>query len=165
MASYIETGEKLQGLERAVASAPYQRFADTIPPGAGVIGTRSVYLNLVSTDLRAYGGQFLTEQEYVTFLTWPSESAVIDVMRRHDIEWVFVPSAPWKWVTRYNDIWLLPNYRESARYHKEIKRSPSFCQARRSGSAALYKLDPLGADDAARTGEPRRCEAIGSSTG
>jgi hypothetical protein len=163
VASYRENAEKLQALERAVADGPYRRFANAIPPGGGVIGTRSVYLNFVSTDVRIFGGQFLTEREYVMFLTWPSERAVIDVMRRHDIEWIFVPTWPWKWVARYNDIWLLPEHGKSARYHQEVRRSPSFCLARRIGSAALYKLDPLGADDAARTRGSRRCAMSGSS--
>jgi hypothetical protein len=164
-ASYRATGAKLENLEDAVASGPYRRFAKTIPPGDGVIGTRSVYLNFVATDVRTFGGQFLTEREYVTFLTWPSERAVIDVMRRHDIEWIFVPLEPWKWVVRYNDVWLRPSHGKSARYLTEVKRSPSFCRARWFRGAALYKLDPLGADDATRTGRPRRCQTSGSATG
>jgi hypothetical protein len=160
VASYRETGEKLETLERAVASGPYRRFANAIPPGDGVIGTRAGYLNFVSKDVRVFGGQFLTEQEYVTFLTWPSERAVIDLMRKHDIEWIYVPQTPWLWVARYNDIWLLPNHGKSARYHKEVKRSPSFCRAKRLDGATLYKLDPRGAR-AARPRGPRRCETSG----
>jgi hypothetical protein len=164
-ANYRETGQKLQSLERRVAYGPYPRFGDVIPPGDGVIGTRSVYLNLVATDLRIFGGQFLSEQEYVTFLTWPSERAVIDVMHEHDIEWIFVPPESWKWVLRYNDVWLLPTYGKSARYHKEVRRSPSFCRARWFGGAALYKLEPSGAGDAAPARGLRRCGTSGSSTG
>ena len=156
-ASYRETVGSLQALERTVVSGPYPRFASVLPAGSGVIGTRSVYLNLVATDVRVFGGQFLTEEEYVTFLTWPSEEEVISVLRRHDVEWVVVPSRPWKWVVRYNDLWLLPNHGESARYHKEIRRSPSFCRVSRVKGAALYKLDPAGAA-AVPTSGPRRCE-------
>jgi hypothetical protein len=161
VASYRETADKPKALERVVTGGPYRRLANAIPPGDGVIGTRSVYLNFASTDVRTFGGQFLTEQEYVTFLTWPSERAVIDVMRKHDIEWIYVPETPWLWVARYNDIWLLPNHGRSARYHKEVKRSPSFCRAKRIGGATLYKLDPSGADAGAPLRGPRRCETSG----
>ena len=158
-ASYRETVQKLQIVERAIANGPYHRFASAIPPGDGVIGTRSLYLNFVTTDVRIYGGQFLTEREYVTFLTWPSDEAVIEVMRKHDVEWVFVPDRPWRWVLRYNDLWLLPAHGKSARYHQQIRLSPSFCRARsfRKGTA-LYRLDPRGADGAAG---PRQCETPG----
>ena len=159
--SYGVTIEKLRTLERAVASGPYLPFANELPPGAGVIGTRSVYLDFVATDVRTFGGQFLTEPEYVTFLTWPSDGAVIDLMRRHDIQWVFVPSEPWKWVRRYNDIWLLPAHGKQARYHREVKESLSFCRARRIDGATLYKLDLAGAAGDDRLGGPRRCEGAG----
>ncbi|MGH9324514.1 MAG: hypothetical protein ACRD3V_32105, partial [Vicinamibacteria bacterium] len=69
VASYRGTIDNLDDLEREVVNGPYLRLAKAIPPGGGVIGTRAVYLNFASTDVRAFGGQFLTEQEYVTFLT------------------------------------------------------------------------------------------------
>lgn len=156
--SYRGRVEDLQTLERAVANGPYLRFTKEMSPGDGVIGVRSVYLNFVSTDVRTFGGQFLTEREYVTFLTWPSDSAVIDVMHAHNIEWIFVPRWPGKWVGRYNDTWLLPNYGKPARYQREVKQSTSFCRVRKIRGAALYKLDPLGADDAVGAQEPRRCK-------
>jgi len=156
--SYRGRVEDLQTLERAVAKGPYLRFTNEMSPGDGVIGVRSVYLNFVSTDVRTFGGQFLTEGEYVTFLTWPSDSAVIDVMRAHNIEWIFVPRWPAKWVERYNDTWLLPNYGKSARYYREVKQSTSFCLVRKIRGAALYKLDPLGAEDAVRAQGSGSCK-------
>jgi hypothetical protein len=164
--SYRGTIENLQGFERAGVNGPYLRLANAIPPGGGVIGTRSVYLNFASTDVRAFGGQFLTEQEYVTFLTWPSERAVMDLMHKHDLEWIFVPSRAWRWVGRYNDIWLLPNHGEPARYFREVKQSASFCRAKKVQGASLYKLDPVGPGEAVRSRGVRRCEApaTGSSS-
>lgn len=163
--NYFGTIEKLQTLERAIARGPYVRFANEIPRGDGVIGTRSVYLNVASTDKRTYGGQFLTEREYVTFLTWPSDRAVIDVMRRHDIDWVLVPERPSKWVARYNNIWLLPNYGKPARYQDAVRESPRFCLMAESRGAALYKLDPKGAHESAGVPEPRSCSVPAARTG
>jgi hypothetical protein len=156
--SYGTTIRKLQGREATFANGLYARFAAEIPPRDGVIGTRSNYLNFVSADVRTYGGQFLTEREYVTFLTWPSDAAVIDVMRRHDVDWIFVPQNPWKWVKRYNDVWLVPNYGREARYYREVTKSPSFCRALKVRGAALYKLDPRGGDASVLGERPRRCE-------
>jgi hypothetical protein len=164
--NYHGTIEKLQTLERTIARGPYVRFADEIPPGGGVIGTRSVYLNVASTDKRTYGGQFLTEREYATFLTWPSDDAVVDLMRRHDIEWVLVPEKPSKWVVRYNDIWLLPNYGKPARYQDAVRRSPEFCLMAKSRGAALYKLDPSGAPGSDGGPQQRICEgSVSEPTG
>jgi hypothetical protein len=165
MLAYHNTIEDIDEFERAIADGPYRRLGNMIPRDAGVIGTRSEYLNFVSTNARVYGGQFLTEEDYVTFLTWPSDEAVVDVMRRHDAEWIYVPKAPRKWVTSYNDAWLLPAYGESARYYEKVAQSPLFCRALRLGGASLYRLDPQGAGAAASGGEPRRCERGGSSAG
>jgi hypothetical protein len=154
--SYRSAVRELQAFQYRLAEGPYLRLARQIPSGDGVVGTRSMYLNFASTDVRVYGDQFLPEDEYVTFLTWPSDAAVIDVLERHDARWIIVPSRPWRWVSEYNDIWLRPNYGKSATYHREVEESPAFCLERRLGGVALYRLDPGGAEAAgADTG--RKC--------
>jgi hypothetical protein len=106
-----------------------------------VIGTRSNYLNFTSTDVRAYGEQFLSEKEYVTFLTWPSDEAVLDVMRRHDARWVFVPRRPTYWVSEYHNVWLRPAYGKVARYPAMVATSSAFCRVRSIGGVRLYRLN------------------------
>jgi hypothetical protein len=135
----LSKAEKLQG-----QAWPYNRLAALIPPDQGVIGTRSNYLNFTSTDVRAYGEQFLSEKEYVTFLTWPSDEAVLDVMRRHDARWVFVPKSPTRWVSRYHNVWLRPAYGKVARYPAMVAISPDFCQVKRVGGVRLYRLNLVG---------------------
>jgi hypothetical protein len=144
--------DRLHDMKTVDQYAIYRQLAREIAPGEGVIGTRSFNVNNASTGPRVYGGDFLSESEYVTFLTWPSDDAVIDLMRRHDAQWVFVPDMPWRWVGNYNDHWLGPAYGEEARYHREVRRSPNFCLERRINFAALYRLDP---------GGPRRAGARG----
>jgi hypothetical protein len=126
------------------ASNSYRQLAQEVTPGGGVVGTRSFKINNSSTGARVYGGDFLTESEYVTFLTWPSDAEVIELMRRHDAKWVLVPKNPDRWVVRYNDVWLQPAYGKEARYPFEVRKSPSFCLVRRVNGVALYRLDPGG---------------------
>jgi hypothetical protein len=142
--SYHTQLDRLHAYKAAKQNVAYRQLAQEVRPGEGVVGTRSFNINNSSTGARVYGGDFLTESEYVTFLTWPSDAEVIDVMRSHDAEWVFVPQRPNRWVTRYNNIWLRPAYGKEARYQFEVRRSPSFCLARRINGAALYRLDPRG---------------------
>ena len=121
-----------------------------------------MYLDFATTDIRTFGDQFLTEEEYVTFLTWPSDAAVIDLMERHDAQWIFVPREAGRWVGTYNDVWLLPNYGKSATYAREVRRSPAFCLERRIQTATLYRLDPAGAG-AVEAEAPRRCASRAGS--
>jgi hypothetical protein len=125
-----------------VLQGPYRQLAREIAPGEGVIGTRSFHLTNTSTNPSTYGEQFLTESEYRTFLTWPSEAEVVELMRRRDAQWVYVPPRKARWVIQYNNVWLGSAYGEEARYHDEVGRSSSFCLARRADGAALYRLDP-----------------------
>jgi hypothetical protein len=133
----LREAHKLQG---HVLGGPYKRLAALIPPDQGVIGTRSNYLNFTSTDVRAYGEQFLTEKEYVTFLTWPSDEAVVSVMHRHGIRWIFVTRRPKYWIHAYHNTWLLPAYGKVARYDLMVARSPEFCQYKKIGGVRLYRL-------------------------
>jgi hypothetical protein len=142
--SYHSELNRLPALKAGKQALTSRQLAQQVKPGEGVIGTRSSMIYNASTGARVYGGDFLTESEYVTFLTWPSDAEVIDLMRRHDAKWVFVPWNPDRWVVRYNNIWLGPAYGKEARYPFEVRRSPNFCLVRRVKRAALYRLDPGG---------------------
>jgi hypothetical protein len=137
--AYYATLREARKLQGQVVGGPYNRLAALIPPDQGVIGTRSNYLNFTSTDVRAYGEQFLSEKEYVIFLTWPSDEAVLDVMRRHAIRWIFVPRRPEHWVSEYHNIWLRPAYGKVARYPAMVATSPDFCQVRSIRGVRLYR--------------------------
>jgi hypothetical protein len=142
--SYHTELDRFQELKGAVLQGPYRQLAQEVGPGEGVIGTRSFYLNNTSTNPSTYGGQFLSESEYRTFLTWPSEAEVISVMRRHDAQWLFVPKWKARWIKEYNDIWLRSAGGGQAGYHREVLTSPSFCLEKRIDGALLYRLDPGG---------------------
>jgi hypothetical protein len=138
---YYATLDEARQRQGKVLDGSHKRLAARIPPGEGVIGTRSNYLNFTTTDPRAYGEQFLTEKEYATFLTWPSDEAVVEVMRRHDIRWVFVPRKPERWVEGYHNIWLQPTHGKLARYHREVAASASFCRVKNARGARLYRIN------------------------
>lgn len=147
---------ELERLQTRVARWPYEELAKVVPPGDGVTGTRALYFILTTTHVRPYAEQFLSEEEYVTLLTWPSEQAVIAVMRKHDIEWVMVPHRWPRYVVRYNNIWLLPNHGRPAVYPLAVRKSPSFCLEAVVKGTPLYRLDPNGPRGAATT-LGRRC--------
>lgn len=124
---------------------PLRQFAAAINDGKGVLGNRAQQtFNSVSADIPTWGGQFLTEDELVTFLTWPSDEEVIEMMERHDIGWVFID---WRRMLedRYNNTWLVPRYGLTARHLDEIESSPNFCRwldPGPPGGSVLYKLGP-----------------------
>lgn len=125
-----------------VEREPARLFAGEIDDGKGVIGARAhQFFYSVTVDVPTWGDQFLTEDEYVTYLTWPSTREVLEVLERHDIGWVFI--APRRFLeTQYNDTWLLPHHDRPARHIAEIAHNPSFCRWLEVGNYVLFRVGP-----------------------
>ncbi len=127
--------------QMAILRGPFRALAARIDDGKGVIGARSTYLLFASTHVRTFGGQFLSERDYVTYLTWPSDQAVIGVLRKNDIGWVVV-NPKRRLETTYHDTWLVPTYGKRARHLEALRFSPSFCPVFEEAGYILYRLGP-----------------------
>jgi hypothetical protein len=124
-----------------IDNGPYRLLAGTIDDRKGVIGARPTALVNVTADRPTWGGQFLSEEEFVTYLTWPSDEAVIDVMKRHNIGWVLIHPDR-RLETSYHDTWLMPHYGRRARHVDQIAASPNFCPTMNASGFLLYRLGP-----------------------
>jgi hypothetical protein len=156
LAAVTLVGGSLQAhqTESAVRSSEYGAMAAHVPPDASVIGTRATYLLFLRDDIIPYGEMFLSEREYATFLTWPDDEDVLDIMRRRRIRYVMIPHKPARWVARYNNIWLQPAYGRRAIYHRQVRESPNFCLVVEDLTAALFRrLDVPRAATAPRCAE------------
>ena len=139
--SLVGTVHNDDRLRAAVDNGPYRRLAGTIDDGKGVIGARPTALVNVTADRPTWGGQFLSEDEFVTYLTWPSDEAVIDMMERHNIGWVLIhPNRTIE--TTYHDTWLVPHHGRRARHVDQIAASPNFCAMVNASGFVLYRLGP-----------------------
>jgi 4-amino-4-deoxy-L-arabinose transferase-like glycosyltransferase len=122
-----------------IDNGPYRGLADAVTDDKGLIGARSHSLLNVTADIPTWGGQFLTEDEYVTYLTWPSDDAVIEVLNRHDIGWVLIyPDR--RLETDYHNTWLIPSHGASTRHVERVAASPAFCRTADIGGFELYRL-------------------------
>lgn len=123
-----------------VEQEPARLFAEVVDDGKGVIGARAhQFFYSVTVDVPTWGDQFLTEDEYVTYLTWPSTREVLEVLDAHDIGWVYI--APRRFLeTQYNDTWLLPHHDRPARHIAEIAYNPNFCRWLEVGNYVLFRV-------------------------
>jgi hypothetical protein len=131
----------VQHKQRNVLAGPIRKLDSEIDDGKGVIGSRSGRLLFVSPNIKTYGGQFLSEQEYVTYLTWPSDRNVIAVMRRHDIGWALTVARR-RFETDYQNAWLVPAYGKKVHHLQRLAASPRFCEVLRINEYVLYRLGP-----------------------
>lgn len=131
-----------RGTERADKVDGYREMAAVVDDGRGVIGSRALGLVAADLDTPTFGGQFLSEEEYFTYLTWPSDEAVLEVLDRHDIGWVMVRRSPPLEIS-YHNTWLIPHYGREARHPKMVAASPNFCKAFSGDSILIYKVEKL----------------------
>jgi hypothetical protein len=121
---------------------PVQRLVASIDDDRGVIGARAHQLVFgVTTDIPTWGDQYLTEDEYVTYLTWPSDEEVLDLLARHDIGWVVIHNNHLL-ETKYNDVWLQPFHGRNAHYLEAVAASSNFCPWFEENLYRLYKVGP-----------------------
>ncbi len=122
----VRTYRKVHATQERVVEGPFNELAQEIDDGKGVIGPRSMYLLFDNDDVKPYGTQFLTEEEFKTYLTWPSDAAVLATLQSRDIGWALIHPGR-QWETDYNDMWLVPTYGLRDHHVKEIAKSPNFC--------------------------------------
>jgi hypothetical protein len=121
---------------------PVQRLVASIDDDRGVIGARAHQLVFgVTADIPTWGDQFLSEDEYVTYLTWPSDEEVLDLLARYDIGWIVIHNNHLV-ETKYNDVWLQPFHGRTARHIEAVAASPNFCPWFEENLYRLYKVGP-----------------------
>jgi hypothetical protein len=139
MLALLATSREGRARERAVFESPYRQMSTLLTDGKGVIGARPAPLLIANPKLDIYGGQFLTEREFVTFLTWPSDQEVIRMLRARNIGWVYI-NPQRQFELYYHDIWLVPHYGLRARHVFELHDNPNFCEVFNQAKNVLYRV-------------------------
>lgn len=127
-----------------IASAERQdleRAAGYIEDGKAVIASRrSTVLTLEAPDVLVYYADMLTENEFVSYLTW-DRSEVQKLLRNRDIGWALVRK-PARAEVGYNATWLEPAYGTTPTYVKALRHDPLSCLVYQGDNYDLYRLAP-----------------------
>jgi hypothetical protein len=145
--SWATTVSRATTAEHSVRDGSLPELAARIDDDKGVIGARVGRLTFVDAERPIWGTVFLSEEEFVTYLTWPSDEAVIDVMRAHDIGWALVGEDR-RLEVDYHNAWLEPAYGESAHQVERLAVSPNFCLVTKVPGYELYRLGACRPGDA-----------------
>jgi hypothetical protein len=114
-------------------------LADQVPSGAGVMGVRSNVMVYVDPNLHTVYGRTMSEQDFVTYLTWPSDEAVIRMMRRVGVSWVVVRQSKFA-ESKYHETWLRPRYGKRDAHQRRIYESDRFCRVAKVNKTVLYRI-------------------------
>jgi hypothetical protein len=119
------------------------RIASLVEDDRAVIAPRrSTVLMLEAPDVFVYYADVLTEQEFVSYLTWQRDKIEQTLLRRN-IGWALVRK-PARREVLYNATWLEPAYGVKPTYAKELQRDPMSCLVYDGARYRLYRLRPAG---------------------
>ena len=127
-------------LETSVGYQDLSAMAGLIRGSNGGVIARDSAIQAVVPENQVFTHYLLTEPEYVTFLTWPTDDAAVAVLKQRNIEWVLLRNDP-RWERDYH-VWVTVTYGQAPRHYLEIAQSPYFEQAYTGGVYTLYRLRP-----------------------
>jgi hypothetical protein len=111
--------------------------ATSIDDKRGVISRDAIIQQLIPDNaLNSIFG--LTEADYVTYLSWPSDDAVLAVFDKYDIGWVLLYTNVERWELGFN-VWLPEAYGVQPQHYLAIENSPSFARAYSGPVYTLYR--------------------------
>ncbi|MGH2812269.1 MAG: hypothetical protein ACRDI1_06100, partial [Actinomycetota bacterium] len=89
-----------------------------------------------------YGHHVLSESEWVTFLTWPSDETVLAMLAKRDVEWAVVGLR--RGEVSYHQTWVSAAYGLEVRHDDRLATSSLFCRVLDVPPAVLYRAAPCG---------------------
>ena len=99
-------------------------------------------------DVHALFARNMSEKDFVTYLTWPSDEQVYALMDRLGVEYVLL--GPERSEKTYYDIWVKPAYGREVRHPEHIRASPRLCPVTTYEAYTLYRYGPCEPGDLGR---------------
>jgi hypothetical protein len=124
---------------REVFAGSWPVLASLVDDGKAVLGVRSHELVWTDPTIKTEFSRTMSEADFVTFLTWPSDAAVLDVMRRIDAGWIFVLRDAGL-ETLYHQTWVGPTYGLPVRHVRQVALSDQFCLVAEIDGRRLYRV-------------------------
>lgn len=151
----VNTAQFVNFTDNRVLGGPWPTIVARIDDGRPVAGVRSPQMMYLRDDLEVFGPVYWSEDEYVTYLTWPSDDAVLEIMSKYGIGWVFVTGDTLRtdknYEVDYPASWLEPTHGQRPRHPEMLAASPEFCRVLRfrsrdapAGRPTFYELYRVG---------------------
>jgi hypothetical protein len=149
------TVEEKVHAHNALVNGPLPTLVSEIDDDRYVLGVRSAQLTRVDPHLPTMSGRKMTEEEFVTYVTWPSDDDVTQLLDDLDVGWVFVLSTPQTEV-QYHNTWIEPNHGLTVEHPLRLADSDEFCLVTDIGGHRLYRYGDC------RPGDDLEGDSLGS---
>jgi 4-amino-4-deoxy-L-arabinose transferase-like glycosyltransferase len=117
--------------------------AELIDDDKAVIGSRPYWLIYHNHENELLTTDFLSEEDFVTYLSWPSDEAVAEMFERNNVGWILILQPAERWERDYH-VWLTKAAGQLPQHYVKVKDSRLVEEVYAGYSFSLYRVVPNG---------------------
>jgi len=126
-------------LQTRPAQSELALVAELIDDGKAVIGSRPYWLIYYEHENELLTTDFLSEEDFVTYLSWPSDEAVAEMFERNNVGWVILLHPAERWERDYH-VWLMKAAGQLPQHYVKVKDSGLVEEVYTGYSYSLYRV-------------------------
>ena len=134
-----EQVEKTQGLTDSSRQRELAKIANLIDDRAAVLGSRAGQLIPYLRHNELLAAKSVTEDEFVTYLSWRSGQAVKKVFQNNGVGWVLIRMPAERWEVNYH-VWLREVTGKLPRHHSKLESSNLVTRVHDGKHYRLYRV-------------------------
>jgi 4-amino-4-deoxy-L-arabinose transferase-like glycosyltransferase len=135
----LDTANMMQTRPAQSELAAVAKFIDD---DKAVIGSRLYWLIYYEHENELLTTDFISEEDFVTYLSWPSDEAVAEMFERNNVGWLLLHRAE-RWERDYN-VWLMKAAGQLPQHYVKVKDSGLVEEVYTGYSYSLYRVVPTG---------------------
>jgi hypothetical protein len=113
--------------------------ARLIDDDKAIIGSRPYWLIYHNHKNELLTTDFLSEQDFVTYLSWPSDEAVGEMFERNNVGWILILQPAERWERDYH-VWLTKAAGQLPQHYVKVKDSALAEEVYAGYSFSLYRV-------------------------
>jgi hypothetical protein len=115
-------------------------MARIIDDRKGIIGARPTILIATSPENPIYSHDFVSEEDFITFLKWTSDEEVEKIFKKFNIGWVLLNKPVEKFEKNFHGVWLKKVYGVEPKHYIEVQNSGLTLKMFEGDNFVLYKV-------------------------
>ena len=121
------------------AQSELAAVAEFIDDDKAVIGSRPYWLIYHNHENELLTPDFLSEEDFVTYLSWPSDEAVAEMFERNNVGWILILQPAERWERDYH-VWLMKAAGQLPQHYVKVKDSGLVEEVYTGYSYSLYQV-------------------------
>jgi hypothetical protein len=115
-------------------------IARIIDDRKGIIGARPTILFSTLHENLIYSHDYVSEEDYILFLQWPSDNEVKRIFKKHDIGWILLNKPIERFERDFHGTWLKKVYNAEPKHYIETQKSDLTFKMFEGENFILYKV-------------------------